>query len=40
MHSDTYNEMMTARAEGEPEPEPQLVVAAETLETLPGVVSR
>jgi hypothetical protein len=37
MHSDTYNEMMTARAEGEPEPEPKLVVAAEcpTLETFP-----
>jgi hypothetical protein len=28
MHSDAYNEMMTARAEGDPEPEPQLVVAA------------
>jgi hypothetical protein len=28
MHSDTYNEMMTARAEGEPEPEPVIVVAA------------
>jgi hypothetical protein len=38
MHSDTYNEMMTARAEGEPEPEPQLVVAAETLETLAAAV--
>jgi hypothetical protein len=36
MHSDAYNEMMTARAEGEPEPEPQLVVAAETLETYPA----
>jgi hypothetical protein len=36
MHSDAYNEMMTARAEGEPEPEPKLVVAAETLETYPA----
>jgi hypothetical protein len=36
MHSDTYNEMMTARAEGEPEPEPTIVVAAETLETFPA----
>src|SRR3954468_18475925 len=32
MHSDTYNEMMTARAEGEPEPEPTIVVAAEAPE--------